>query len=75
MLIGDNLTDFSLLYDEQSSDKRKSVVMNKHYKKFGTEYFMLPNPMYGDWDKALLDYKKLDEAQKRQKRTSELTVF
>ncbi|MCP4913408.1 MAG: 5'-nucleotidase, lipoprotein e(P4) family [Oligoflexia bacterium] len=75
LLVGDNLTDFSKLYDEQSTERRKEIVLKNHSKDFGKKFIVLPNTMYGDWDKALIDYKKLNESDKRCERTSQLTVF
>ena len=37
--------------------------------KFGTEFIVLPNPMYGDWESGLArDYNKLTPPQKLQVR-------
>lgn len=49
MLFGDNLSDFSELFDKQSTKKRNELV--KEFKnEFGTKFIVLPNPMYGDWE-------------------------
>lgn len=49
MLIGDNLADFSELYDGQSTAKRNELT-KKMSKEFGKKFIVLPNPMYGDWE-------------------------
>jgi 5'-nucleotidase (lipoprotein e(P4) family) len=49
MLFGDNLSDFSELFDKQSTQKRNQLV-NKLKTNFGTKFIVLPNPMYGDWE-------------------------
>ncbi len=54
-LIGDNLSDFSDDYNAQEMKKRKQQVSKKN-EFFGTRYILLPNPMYGDWRKTILDY-------------------
>lgn len=70
-LMGDNLRDFdeefktpAVTADEQSREKaiaaRKAVV-DKHQAKFGSEWFMLPNPVYGEW-LAPLKKTKEDES-------------
>ncbi len=46
LLIGDNLSDFS---HEFSDNRVDAVQENKEH--FGRDYFILPNPMYGDWIK------------------------
>lgn len=49
MLFGDNLSDFSALFDKQPTAKRNELV-NQMKKEFGTKFIVLPNPMYGDWE-------------------------
>lgn len=44
LLIGDNLSDFSSDFDD---DRQRGVHRNREH--FGRDYFILPNPMYGDW--------------------------
>ncbi|MDQ5922159.1 MAG: hypothetical protein QG673_2218 [Pseudomonadota bacterium] len=43
---GDNIQDFPDSYQKNYFNKDSS---NNIYDKFGTEYFCLPNPMYGSW--------------------------
>lgn len=49
MLLGDNLSDFSNVFDKQSTQKRNSLVTKKQ-EKFGNKFIVFPNPMYGDWE-------------------------
>ncbi|HBS84935.1 MAG TPA: 5'-nucleotidase, lipoprotein e(P4) family [Bacteroidales bacterium] len=64
LLIGDNLADFSELYENRDDQLAKNIV-EKDKDKFGTEYIILPNPMYGEWENALYKYNKdLTEQQK-----------
>ncbi len=53
-LIGDNLSDFSDDYNSEDREERQSLVRKKN-KDFGTRYILLPNPMYGDWRKSILN--------------------
>jgi 5'-nucleotidase (lipoprotein e(P4) family) len=46
LLIGDNLSDFN---DDFASKRVQGVFKNQRH--FGRDYFILPNPMYGDWIK------------------------
>ncbi len=55
MLIGDNLNDFSEVFEEKSSEERTSYVQNLK-EKFGESFIVLPNPMYGEWEGALYHY-------------------
>lgn len=47
MFVGDNIQDFPLL----AQDVRKQV--DEAFAKFGDSFFVLPNPMYGSWEKNL----------------------
>ena len=50
MIIGDNLNDFLFL----EKDKRNDAVTSAEFKKqWGEKWFLLPNPMYGQWQGAL----------------------
>lgn len=46
--LGDNANDFPInLYGVYSTERSKSV--DKNSSLFGVKYFVLPNPVYGDW--------------------------
>jgi len=49
MLFGDNLSDFSELFDKQPTVKRNELAKGMK-TKFGVDFIVLPNPMYGDWE-------------------------
>ncbi|WP_445955009.1 5'-nucleotidase, lipoprotein e(P4) family [Yeosuana sp.] len=49
MLLGDNLADFNDLFDNKTMSERDKTV-DELSNKFGAEYIVLPNPMYGDWE-------------------------
>jgi predicted secreted acid phosphatase len=55
MLLGDNLGDFSFLFDKKSTDERTQNV-NAVEREFGNRFIILPNPVYGDWESALYNY-------------------
>ncbi|MBT7608175.1 MAG: 5'-nucleotidase, lipoprotein e(P4) family [Bacteriovoracaceae bacterium] len=69
LLIGDNLIDFSEIFEHLPTDERISVVA-ENKNKFGKQFIMLPNPMYGDWEKAIYNYDRKinqkDQANLRQ---------
>lgn len=52
VFLGDNLGDFSHLFDTQVEADRKQAVW-KYKELLGTKFIMLPNPNYGTWEKAL----------------------
>lgn len=57
ILIGDNLSDFAECFEKRGDDMGFSTV-DEHRDDFGERFFILPNPMYGDWEKAVFDYRK-----------------
>lgn len=64
LLLGDNLSDFSSLFDKKSVEERFSST-NALAAEFGNRFIVLPNPVYGDWESALYQYNyNLGPAQK-----------
>lgn len=53
MLIGDNLADFNVIFDKRENDPGSDAV-KQNSGKFGTDYIILPNPMYGPWINAAI---------------------
>ena len=51
LLLGDNLSDFSGVFDTTILEERGTAVTN-HAARFGSNWIVFPNPMYGDWEKA-----------------------
>lgn len=49
MYLGDNLTDFTAVFDNQRTPKRNALVDDMQ-ASFGDKFIVLPNPMYGDWE-------------------------
>lgn len=52
MLVGDNLTDFHQAFEKKNVTERNGVV-DLMKADFGQKFIMLPNPLYGDWERAL----------------------
>lgn len=50
MLVGDNLGDFSEIFDERSNGADRQAV-EEYRDSFGSAFIILPNPMYGAWEK------------------------
>ena len=64
LLIGDNLADFSSLFDKKSAIERENNT-NISRSAFGDKFIVIPNPVYGDWEGALFNYNyKLSISQK-----------
>jgi 5'-nucleotidase (lipoprotein e(P4) family) len=63
LLLGDNLADFSSLFDKKSEEERTQNV-NNVAQEFGNRFIVLPNPVYGDWESSIYKYGRLTQAQK-----------
>jgi 5'-nucleotidase (lipoprotein e(P4) family) len=53
LLIGDNLADFDVVFDNRGEDLAFEAVKNNR-DQFGAKYIILPNPMYGPWINAAI---------------------
>ena len=53
LLIGDDLGDF---IPAKLTPKERVAAAEKHSDWWGRRWFLLPNPMYGSWDRALYDH-------------------
>jgi 5'-nucleotidase (lipoprotein e(P4) family) len=72
LLCGDNLADFSSVFEGKTTEERAAAV-DAARKKFGTQFIVLPNPMYGDWENAVYGYaSRLSEQEKAAKRKAAL---
>ncbi len=55
LLLGDNLSDFSAVFDNKSTTERNQRADSLKVV-FGKKFIVLPNPMYGDWEtKGILE--------------------
>ncbi|HMR45740.1 MAG TPA: 5'-nucleotidase, lipoprotein e(P4) family [Bacteroidia bacterium] len=55
LLIGDNLADFSDLFDRKTTEERNENVQ-RAAGEFGKKFIVLPNANYGDWEGAFYQY-------------------
>lgn len=75
LLIGDNMGDFSEIFEDRSNNFGFDLIDDEK-SMFGDKYIVLPNPMYGSWEKPILDYKKnLTEKEKYDLRKSNLESY
>ena len=49
LLLGDNLSDFSEVFDGLGTQRRNGLVDSLR-NEFGTRFIVFANPMYGDWE-------------------------
>ncbi len=73
LLCGDNLSDFSNIFYREGKDTKEQV--NAMQNLFGTKFIVLPNPMYGDWEKLLYKGDKLSEGDKAKQRLDKLKTY
>lgn len=74
ILVGDNLSDLSLLFDDKSNDER-SVEVEKMPKDFGANLVIIPNAMYGDWENDIYNHVKDKKTNKIKLRHESLRGF
>jgi 5'-nucleotidase (lipoprotein e(P4) family) len=72
MLIGDNLNDLSEVFENRGLDWGTTLV-EQNKKEFGNRFIVLPNPMYGDWEKNI--FKVSDSLNDEQKHAARLKVI
>ncbi|QKG81135.1 5'-nucleotidase, lipoprotein e(P4) family [Tenuifilum thalassicum] len=74
LLIGDNLDDFSEIFENRASQWGTKTV-DEFKKEFGNRYIILPNPMYGSWEKNIYTKQDTLPAQRDSARRSVLKGF
>lgn len=52
LYVGDNLSDFPGGFEKTSVEERNALV-DQMKGDFGQKFIILPNPLYGDWERAL----------------------
>lgn len=72
MFFGDSLTDFNNPSKPTISSRYSDVEQNAN--KFGEQYIVLPNPMYGGWESAIYG-KDNNRNDKGTLRKDHITVF
>lgn len=55
LLLGDNLADFSEMFDKKPLEERNRNTDNLA-AEFGKRFILIPNPVYGDWESAVYKY-------------------
>jgi 5'-nucleotidase (lipoprotein e(P4) family) len=64
LLMGDNMADFSSLFDKKTADQR-NMNTDLIAAELGKKFIVFPNSNYGDWESSLFNYNySLTPAQK-----------
>ena len=75
MLLGDNLNDFTYLFEKKDIPTRKEEVDSVR-EEWGKKFIVLPNSTYGEWENAIYDYnRKLTPQQKEARRKTLLKDY
>ena len=75
LFIGDNLGDFSELFADRSINYGFDTV-DEYKNEFGNRFIILPNPMYGDWMKAVYNgTNKISDNEKEKLRREALIAY
>jgi len=53
LLLGDNLADFSPLFDNKKSMDERAAIVKQLADEFGKKFIVLPNTNYGGWEESL----------------------
>lgn len=73
LLLGDNLDDFASAFEKKSIAERFAEA-DRMRDQWGKRFIVLPNAMYGTWEAAIYEHKRLTEAQKAEKRAAALEL-
>lgn len=73
ILIGDNLNDHANYFEKKSVADRFAET-DRVRELFCTRFIVLPNAMYGEWENAIYEYKRLSEAEKAERRAAVLEM-
>ncbi|MGX9416785.1 5'-nucleotidase, lipoprotein e(P4) family [Vibrio sp. WJH972] len=75
LFMGDNLNDFSVDFRVETLEESYAAV-EKNKALFGSQFIVLPNPSYGDWEgKVYKNNWKASAAEKDQMRKAHLTSW
>lgn len=56
LLVGDDFNDFLTAHASTLEERQK--LYERHAQFFGEQWFMVPNPMYGSWERSFADDHK-----------------
>lgn len=67
MLVGDDFNDF--VTGTKTSVEERQKLMTRYQKMWGEKWIVIPNPLYGSWEGAVLDfdYERTPDEQLKEK--------
>lgn len=66
LLLGDNLNDFADCFEVKDNIARAGAV-EKFRQEWGRRFIVIPNAIYGEWEKGIYDYKENLSPEERAK--------
>lgn len=76
LYIGDNLGDYSEIWDKPSTPSARLDSLSAYRQKIGKEFIVLPNSLYGTWEGAVYGYNRdLTDEQRDSLRRSVLNAW
>lgn len=70
LLIGDDLNDFVNARDKSQAERDAIIARTANW--WGTRWFILPNPMYGSWERAAIGAGEFGPCEQLQKKLDAL---
>ncbi|MBC7948206.1 MAG: 5'-nucleotidase, lipoprotein e(P4) family [Chitinophagaceae bacterium] len=64
LLLGDNLADFSSMFDGSKTSSEREAAVAMLAAQFGRKFIVLPNTNYGGWEDAIYGGRPLSPTQK-----------
>jgi 5'-nucleotidase (lipoprotein e(P4) family) len=74
LTIGDNLRDYSEIFANRKINYGMNMA-DSLKTTFGEDFIILPNPMYGDWEKAVYGGKFPSEVEKNKLRKAAMVSY
>ncbi|NLY70957.1 MAG: hypothetical protein GX076_04665 [Clostridiales bacterium] len=65
MILGDNLEDFADLFPPSEGVQARRDAVDEVYDMWGDKFIILPNAVYGDWEKAVYNYDRSKTLEER----------
>jgi 5'-nucleotidase (lipoprotein e(P4) family) len=76
LYIGDNLGDYSEIWDKPSSVDERLSNLQVHRDEMGVKFIVLPNSLYGTWEGAIYNYdRSLNDTERDSLRRSYLNAW
>ena len=74
LYVGDNLVDFSEEFSDRSMQYGKQEVKGK-LEEYLPKHLLLPNPMYGNWERAFSTNPNLSPNERAKSKTQGITEY